>query len=89
MNTYECTIVVDGPKQLEEFKTLMTEFSVKLSGEKPWGKRLFTYPIGKKESGEYYTMKLTINSSKLAAMRQKLEYSNIVIRSLIILEENL
>ncbi|MDA1317320.1 MAG: 30S ribosomal protein S6 [bacterium] len=89
MKTYECTIVVDGQKQLEEFKTLMGEFSVTLSGEKPWGKRLFTYPINKKESGEYYTMKLTIDPSKLAAMRQKLDYSNIVIRSLIIDEENL
>lgn len=81
---YECTIIVDGPKQLEEFKALIAQFSAKLSGEKLWGKRLFSYPINKKESGEYYTMKLSMDPSKLADMRKKLHYSNIVIRSLII-----
>lgn len=89
MNTYECTVLVDGPKQLNKLKELFAQYAATVSDEKPWGKRLLSYPIDKKESAEYYTMKIKIDARNMAEMRKKIQYANIVIRSLFIEESRL
>ncbi|CAN5223836.1 hypothetical protein BH09PAT2_BH09PAT2_00530 [soil metagenome] len=87
MSHYEFTFLVDDAEALKKLEEILVSFSGKKVEEKPWGKRLFSYPIDKKTAAEYYTWMIDIDQTNIDKFKQKLNYDNVVIRYLLLTDE--
>ncbi len=88
MSHYEFTFLIDDAEALKKLEDILVSFSGKKSQEKPWGKRLFAYPIDKKNSAEYYTWDIELDQSNVDKFKTKLNYDNILIRYLLLTKED-
>ncbi len=87
MSHYEFTFLVDDAEALKKLEDILISFSGKKNQEKPWGKRLFTYPIDKKTAAEYYTWEIELDQSNVDKFKTKLNYENLLIRYLLLSKE--
>jgi len=54
---------------------------------KNWGKKEFSYPIKKKQSGVYLFFEFSLDSEKTASLKQKLQLDEKIIRYLLTVVE--
>lgn len=87
MSHYEFTFLVDDAEAVKKLEDILTSFSGKKVSEKPWGKRLFTYPIDKKTAAEYYTWDVEMEAANIDKFKTKLNYENVLIRYLLLKKE--
>ena len=54
---------------------------------KNWGKKDFSYPIKKKQSGVYLFFEFSLDSEKVPPLKQKLQLNDKIVRSLLTVVE--
>ncbi len=89
MNTYEFTFLVEDAKAITPVEKALESFSGKKLNENAWGKRLLAYPIDKVTGAEYYTWHIQIETDKLEDFKKKLNYDKLVLRYLLLAQEEM
>lgn len=88
MKKYEFTFIVADSTPIKKLEEVLKASGGKKLSEKPWGTRMFAYPINKITSGEYHTWQIEMELNKVADFKQKLIYDNVLIRYLMLENES-
>lgn len=81
---YEITFIVNDEKDADTLKDLLTAADGKIVNEKKWGKRAFSYPIQKMESGSYITWTVEVTEPKMKELKSKMTFNEKLVRFLIL-----
>ena len=88
---YELVVILDSEIKTEEqeetisrVKKIISNIKGEMVSTKDWGKKEFTYPIGKKLSGVYFLFEFTAEPETVTSVKQKLQLEEKIIRYLLV-----
>ena len=87
MDSYEITYLVDTEEQSKSAIQLITSTGATYKQTKDWGQRELAYPINKHSKAHYYTGIIETLATNIAEIHKKLNFSDVLIRYLIIRQE--
>ncbi len=84
MRTYEFTFLTKDKEDEKQAEALVKEFKGKIQNKVEWGERSLAYPIKRLKKAWYFTYTLSIDEKALDKFKQKLNYSDKVLRYLLL-----
>lgn len=87
MAQYELTFLLNEEAELKNLKALITSLEGKVTKEDKWGERELAYPIKKNSSAVYYNWQLSIDEGKINEFKKKLNFTDKMIRYLLLKAE--
>lgn len=84
MNSYEITFLVAEAKEAENVKKIITSLEGKVLKEKAWGTQQLAYQIEKKDSMDYFTWNIEIDSKNVLELKNKLNFNDNLVRYIIL-----
>jgi len=87
MDKYEITYLVESEEKSKEVVQLITSTGATYKEAKDWGERELAYVIKKHKKAHYYTGMIDTIPTNIAEINKKLNFSDSLIRFLIVKQE--
>lgn len=84
MNSYELTFLVGDKNEADNLKKILTSLEGTIQEEKHWGTQVLAYPINKLDSADYYTWQIKIAQKNVSEFKNKLNFSEAIIRYILL-----
>lgn len=81
---YELTFLLNDEGELKSLESLVESVEGKVVNKQKWGSKELAYPIKKQSTALYYTWELDVAPQKLKELKQKLNYSEKLLRYLLL-----
>ncbi len=87
MDTYEITYLVESEDKAKAVAQLISSTGATYKETKDWGERELAYAINKLSKARYYTGLIETIPTNIAEINKKLNFSDVLIRFLIVKQE--
>ena len=81
---YEFTFLLNEEEEIKNIRKLFESLKGKITSEEAWGKKTLAYPIKKNTAAYYYNWKFDMNSEDVEELKRKLNFSDKIMRYLIL-----
>ena len=84
MELYELAVLVRKESDLSAAKDLLEAAGAKIEKETTWGKKDLAYPISKETAAFYYFLDISLDSSKIKDLKNKMNFDEKILRYLLL-----
>jgi len=84
---YELTFLLNEEAELKKIKELVISLQGKVEKEEDWGLKTLSYKIKNNQTAHFYNYVITIDKSKLAELKKKLNFNEKLLRYLLLLQD--
>jgi len=84
---YELILLLEKEEDLKPVEEIITQNGGKTHNKEKWGERLLAYPIKKKDKAIYFIINLTMEKKNVLSFKRKLDFSEKIIRYLLLVKK--